>query len=492
MSSKWVSALHDHSAGINSVPECVGLSDLHGDGDYKLIIGDMGTGRYNMRLKVFKGLTLIGESVLTDVPSAVVPFINELIQPTLPSIAISSGPSILIYKNLKPFYKFNIPAMEINDSEMEAWLHVEASQIDATQLFAVLAKLRKQLGTVGLTARSQAFLMAKEEEREQLIEHYRGKKLIRQSIITCMSTLKKSTADSCGIDCIVIGTEVGMIYCVDSQAFTVLSQCQVPAAPVFIHATGVYDVDYRIFVSTREAEVFTIKRGVESLQRATIALKSDIIGMIRVGKQLVVACEDSTISFFSAKGRRQNQLKMNTPIRCIDVFVYTPRQYTALLVALDNEIRIYQELFLMDSVKIDTPIKWIRYGPMGREEGALVIGCRNGGLIVKLFRRTAKLDQKCGEMGPPVAQTKKLNVPRRTKIFVDQTIREREQAQTMHQIFQRDLFMLRLSVTRAYAGLMQNALGTVSTKKNEAVEISVEINGFGPTFRMIVKLRVAS
>ncbi|VDK41198.1 unnamed protein product [Anisakis simplex] len=37
-------------------------------------------------------------------------------------------------------------------------------------------------------------------------------------------------------------------------------------------------------------------------------------------------------------------------------------------------------------------------------------------------------------MGPPVAQTKKLNVPRRTKIFVDQTIREREQAQTMHQV----------------------------------------------------------
>lgn len=79
MSNKWVSALHDYSAGINSLPTCIGLSDLYGDGDYKLIIGDIGTGKYNMRLKVFKGLTLIGESVLTDVPSAVVPFINELV-----------------------------------------------------------------------------------------------------------------------------------------------------------------------------------------------------------------------------------------------------------------------------------------------------------------------------------------------------------------------------------------------------------------------------
>uniref|UniRef100_A0A915BCB5 Bardet-Biedl syndrome 1 N-terminal domain-containing protein n=1 Tax=Parascaris univalens TaxID=6257 RepID=A0A915BCB5_PARUN len=289
MSNKWVSALHDYSAGINSLPSCVGLSDLYGDGDYKLIIGDIGTGRYNMRLKVLKGLTLIGESVLTDLPSAVVPFINELMQPTLPSIAIASGPSILIYKNLKPFYKFNIPTLDVDESENEAWSHAEASQIDSTQLYAVLLKLKEKV--------------------------------------------------------------------------------------------SVYDVEYRIFVSSREAEVFTIKRGIEHLDRPTITLKSDIIGMIRISKQ----------------------------------------------------IRIYQELSLMDRLKIDSSIKWIRYGPMGREEGALIIGTKTGGLIVKLFRRTAKFDEKYEESGPPAAQTRKLNVPRRTKIFVDQTIREREQAQTMHQ-----------------------------------------------------------
>ncbi|VDM49847.1 unnamed protein product [Toxocara canis] len=293
MSNKWVSALHDYSAGINSLPACIGLSDLYGDGDYKLIIGDIGTSRYNMRLKVFKGLTLVGESVLTDVPSAVVPFINELMQPTLPSIAISSGPSVLIYKNLKPFYKFNIPPMEVNETESEAWLHAEASQIDSSQLFAVLSKLREQLGAGGLASRSQAFLLSDEEERDEIIERYRGKKLARQSTITCMSTLKKTASDASGIDCIVIGTEIGIVYCVDSQAFTVLSQCALPATPVFIHATGVYDVEYRIFVSSREAEVFTIKRDIESLERPTISLKSDIIGMIRVGKQVLIS-----LSFF--------------------------------------------------------------------------------------------------------------------------------------------------------------------------------------------------
>lgn len=52
--------------------------------------------------------------------------------------------------------------------------------------------------------------------------------------------------------------------------------------------------------------------------------------------------------------------------------------------------------------------------------------------------------------------------------------------------------MLRLAVTKAFANLTQNSLNSISTRKNEAVEISVEINGFGPIFRMIIKLQAAS
>ncbi|VBB30999.1 unnamed protein product, partial [Acanthocheilonema viteae] len=115
-----------------------------------------------------------------------------------------------------------------------------------------------------------------------------------------------------------------------------------------------------------------------------------------------------------------------------------------------------------------------------------------GGLIVKLFRRTGTLEKNLGEVGAVQAQFQKLNLPRRTQIYVDQTIREREHAQLMHQVFQRDLFMLRLAVTKAFANLTQNSLNSISTKKNEAVEISVEINGFGPIFRMIIKLQAAS
>ena len=50
-----------------------------------------------------------------------------------------------------------------------------------------------------------------------------------------------------------------------------------------------------------------------------------------------------------------------------------------------------------------------------------------GGLVVKILKRTAILDDKdMVTAGPPAAQALKLDVPKKTKLFVDQTIRERE------------------------------------------------------------------
>jgi len=50
-----------------------------------------------------------------------------------------------------------------------------------------------------------------------------------------------------------------------------------------------------------------------------------------------------------------------------------------------------------------------------------------GGLIVKMLKRTAQFDQKSWTVaGPPAAQNVKLDIPKKTKLFLDQTVRERE------------------------------------------------------------------
>jgi hypothetical protein len=47
-----------------------------------------------------------------------------------------------------------------------------------------------------------------------------------------------------------------------------------------------------------------------------------------------------------------------------------------------------------------------------------------------------------------------LQIPKKTRLYVEQTQREREQALDMHRIFQRDLAKLRLTSARAYVKIL--------------------------------------
>jgi Bardet-Biedl syndrome 1 protein len=54
-SDKWLGAYHDPVASLYTFTQCITLSDIQADGDWKLIIADLGTGSYDMKLKDYKG-----------------------------------------------------------------------------------------------------------------------------------------------------------------------------------------------------------------------------------------------------------------------------------------------------------------------------------------------------------------------------------------------------------------------------------------------------
>ncbi|CAJ0927531.1 unnamed protein product, partial [Mesorhabditis belari] len=490
MTNKWVNALHDDAAQVNTLYPCVGLGDLSGDGDVKLVVADMGTSRFNMKLKVFKGVSLAAESALAELPTALVTFINE--QNTIPSVAVASGPSLLIYKNLKPFYKFTVPSTKINEVEEEAWSKAGSQELSTEQLTTVLSNLKEEISLKELTPISQTYLLSDDEDRPGLIQRFAARSLQNSSPITCLSTIKKNSVDVSPLDVLLIGTEKGQIYALDSQAFVVISTCQLPGTPVFICPHGVYDVEYKLFVTTREGQIFAIKRDVIKCEKPIITTKADIVGITKFGKMLAVACADKTLTFYSFKGKRQNQIKLHTPIRGIDSFFYAPKQYSGVLVALDHQVRIYNDMYQLDQLRVEPEIRWIRYGAFGREEGGLIIGSKEGGLIVKLFRRLAKLDEKIEINAQISAHNIKLNIPKKTKVFVDQTMRERENSAQMHQAYQRDLFMLKHLTTQTFFDLSKSSLSSVSIGTKEAVDITVEVHGFGPVFRLTVKLNCSS
>ncbi len=77
----------------------------------------------------------------------------------------------------------------------------------------------------------------------------------------------------------------------------------VPAVPVFLSVTGLYDVEYQVSVSCRDACVYTIKGGGKT-PKYRIPLGSQPCGMQRIDKNsVIVACMDQTLSCYTTKVR---------------------------------------------------------------------------------------------------------------------------------------------------------------------------------------------
>jgi hypothetical protein len=49
---RWLDAFNDSNASIYTFSRCMTFADINADGDYKLIITDLGTGTTNIKLKV--------------------------------------------------------------------------------------------------------------------------------------------------------------------------------------------------------------------------------------------------------------------------------------------------------------------------------------------------------------------------------------------------------------------------------------------------------
>ena len=91
---------------------------------------------------------------------------------------------------------------------------------------------------VTLTVRSLRFLqLSDSNDMNNFCDVYKNSPLKRQTVITCLNTLKKSMADDDAISCLVLGTEDKSIYVLDPEAFTVLAAVSCGVNIVTEHVT---------------------------------------------------------------------------------------------------------------------------------------------------------------------------------------------------------------------------------------------------------------
>ncbi|XP_026206494.1 Bardet-Biedl syndrome 1 protein [Anabas testudineus] len=485
---KWLDAHYDPVAGLYTFSSCVDLADLSGDGESRLVVGDLGSGLSGMKLKVYRGTALMSESTLLDLPAGLVAFFMDLHEPRIPAVAVASGPCIYVYKNLRPYFKFTLPGLEVNTLEQDVWQQAREGQIDPLTLKEMLESIRKK-ADISLSVRSLRFLSLDTSDMDEFVQLHKQQPVRRQTVITCIGTLKKSTADEDGVSCLVIGTESSNIYILDPEAFIILYKMSLPAAPTLMDVTGQFDVEFRITVACRNGNIYILRRESDK-PKYCIELSSHPVGLVRVGKNVVVGCTDESLQGFTQKGKKLWRTVLPAPIITMATMDLPTRGFQAVLVGLANcEVQLYREKNLLSTIKTPDVVTSICFGRYGREDGTLIMTTKGGGLMVKILKRTAVFDDRDSAPGPPLAQSVRLNVPKKTKLYVDQTLRERENGLAMHRAFQMDLSRLRLAAAKAYVKALESSLTPMSSSLTEPLKMNAVVQGLGPSFKLTLNVQ---
>lgn len=482
--SPWLEAHSDPVAGVNTLSCCMDLADLSGDGENCLVLADLGstgtTGTTGMKLKVFRGTALVSESSLLDLPSGLVAFFMDLNEPRVPALAVASGPCVYVYKNLRPYFKFTLPGLELDPLEQEVWSQAREGQIDPASLRDVLEGIRSK-SELPLSTRSLRFLSLDPQDMDDFLALHKDQPIKRQTVITCMATLKKSTADEDGVSCLVIGTESSEVYVLDPEAFIILAKMSLPSPPVLMDVSGQFDVEYRITVACRNGHIYILRRDCDK-PKYCVELSSHAVGLVRVGKTVVVGCSDQTLQGFTQKGKRFWRVPLPAPVTAMAPMRLSSRGFSGVLVAMAScELRLYQDQWMLSSLRTSEPVTAVTFGRYGREEGTVVMATRGGGMLVRILRRTASL-LRSETGGPPGAQSVRLNVPKKSQLFVDQTLREREAGPLMHRAFQRDLLRTRLRTALAFSRALEASVGPSS--EQGPLKLHAAVQGLGPNFSL--------
>lgn len=425
-SSSWLDAHYDPVASLNTLTACMVLEDLNCDGDYKLLIGDFGSGAFDVKMKVFGGTRMISETPLLELPTAICTFYIDTTEPHTPAVAVASGSFIYIFKNMRPYFKFSLPSLEVNEKEKELWLQAKQDKMDPIELYEQLTALRDDNDGVPLTVRTHRLLNLSLEDALAFVSVFKHSVLKRETVVTTMTTLHKDRSEPGAVSCLLVATEHRDVYIFDPQAFTILVKMSVPAVPVFMCASGLCDVQYTITVACRDAFIYTYKKG-NTEPKYQFAPGAQACGLVRVGKNLVIGLANKSLVCYTPRGKHLWSIGLPDLIATMAIMDHQSKMTQAVLVSLKNsEVRVYKDKYLVNSIKTDDVVVGMRFGQFGREDGVLAMVTQNGCLIIKILKRTVIFEERELIPGPPPAQSTKLNVPKKTKLFAASTMRERE------------------------------------------------------------------
>ena len=544
----WLNAYHDRVSSIFARSDCVCLCDVFGDYDKRLVVCDTAQKKLKLwkgttleaELKLVDNpialCSVYGDNSKKRIPAlCVAAGPHVYIYRNLRAYYKFTLPDLTFSDREKEIWK------DLSDGKVSA-------EEACNQLLELRDEGDPKHGGVDLSQKSNQLIALsmqtgspkQQTDLETFVAKNKGYPVHEQTAITCVCSIAKSVEEEASQENLLVGTECGKVHIVDPvQNFKIIHTISLPSAPVQLSPTGAINVEYKVAVLGRDAKVYNISDG--RLTPHILDLDTHPISVICSSKFLAVGCMNKTIYFYNMLGGAFLPLPslslLPTPLlpRSLWQFgidslsslslslsvslshfvndfhivwtqglvhnIYLPDYLTCMekfstehhpnmiIVGLKNgEIRLYNEILLCSVTKLAEPIRSMKFGRFGREDNTLVITTSSGALDIKILARAAKLDPSAAAAKLLQEQVPEhdvpLNIPKKTRVYVEQTKREREKASEMHKGFQRDLCKLRLSTARAYVKSITTGQGPIWSSSEASVIINASIFGLGPDFKL--------
>jgi len=423
-------------------------------------------------------------------PSSIAAFYHTSSDRKVPIIAVAAGSSVWMHRMNKPYWQLDLPPLTLEEAEKAPWDSFKGGEITSEMLKTELKDLRDR--GINLTRNSIDILSIEDAKKlgefaEKCKETYQN----QTTCVTCMCTLYEDIEQENAISMLVVCTESKNVHIVEPKQFKIIKTILLPAVPIVARAKGTYNGEHRIIVACRDATVYTIKKA--TLTGRVIEMETQIVDMRIIDKDIIIATMNCSMHSYGFKGKINYSIYFPAPVTNLcEMRLTKMRNFEGIIVGLGNgEIRLYNKRDLISTIKCKTAITGLIFGPFGREAGALLIAHRNRALSVKMLRRQAKLELDPEEKKSQERKESQnpLDVPQKTKLFVEQMKREQDQPVEMHRKFQRDLCKLRLATAQAYVKIIQHGQGPLSTAGHVPLHLDAQVHGLGPCFKIKLTLR---
>ncbi|XP_034948798.1 protein dispatched [Chelonus insularis] len=479
--SRWLEAVWEPSAKISALPGGLEMIDITGDGQARLICIDIPPeSTESSKIRVFKGGEQINEIPVLEPPCGVVGFYTENNELRSAVVAVGSAASVFIYKNMKPHFKYNLPCLDAHPKEREIWNKAcSEGDLNIKSLCDDLELLSNELGASFMTPRTLKFLSMDENHRLEFVEQYRNVPLTKPNCLCVIGTVRKDSWHDPACSCLVLGTEIGEILILDPRSFSLTDKLYLGWAPAAIASAGLWSGDGKIFVASRDTRIGVLKKGMSAISLWE-NLAAPVVAIATLAAEgLAAVLMNGTLVGLSMNGAKLWEVQL-VDFALDMISIPVPQTGLSLLAISIPQvgILIYDAQHHVDTISTLEPISAMKYGRMGQEERALALVTLRGGLCVKILKRTANFSSRIDNSNTSVNSSQKFSIPKKTRLFLEQTNREKAEAKNIHSTFERDFLQLQLAVAKKANELLYSQ----ASPANNSVNMEISVLGLGPTY----------